>query len=363
MTTKLPYDESFKLGKGFNSVKGIALGTIFLPGIEYSDAESGAKGQEVIFNMHRIEDYEQLYKELGVSVEASGRYGLFAASAKFNFAQESNFNSYSVFYLLSVRVRNAVKHINNYQLNPEVIRLLEDGKTEQFRKGYGDSYIESFITGGEFFALYEFICTDETTKSQISAELDAKYGAAMLTGVEINAKFTSIVTSATQKRQLKLTTHQAGGVGVNVVTTPEEMLARAKEFPSIVQGDKGVAYEVIIQSYETLPLPDGPNYIDIENKKYVLDNYAKDIIKYRQKLAELDYIMQQPEEFEFEDKTHIETVVKQRVAVGNIIKSYTAHASKCADSITDCEVFTPAEEDLSALNFCHFLRGKKRLIL
>jgi hypothetical protein len=134
-----------------------------------------------------------------------------------------------------------------------------------------------------------------------------------------------------------------------VVTSPEEMLERAKDFPNSVKGDQGVAYEVIFQSYETLPLPEGPNYIELENKKFVLDSYAKDIVKWRQKLAEIDYIIDQPEEFEFEDDAHMVAVVDQRKALANIIRDCTIHASNCADSVSKCEVFSPSPEDQKVL--------------
>lgn len=360
MKNIIPYNPTFELGKGFNSLKGDALGTIFQSDFGFSDTQ-GAEGQEVHFKMSRIEDVEQLYETLGISINSSGRYGLFAASAKFDFAQNSSFNSYSVFYLLSVKVKNAVKHIKNPQINPVVGQWLTDGKTDKFIRGFGDSYIEAIITGGEFFAIYEFVCTDESSKTQIGAQLEAEYGSAMFTGVEVSAKFNSTVSSASKKSQLKLTTYQSGGVGHRVVTNPEEMIERAKEFPSIVKGNMGVAYEVIFQSYETLPLPEGPNYIELENKKHVLDSYAKDIIKWRQKLAELDYIIEQPEEFEFEDDKHMETVVDQRTALTNIIKACTLHASNCADSISKCDVFSPSPDDLKALTSRKLPSRKKTL--
>jgi hypothetical protein len=360
MKNIIPYNPSFELGKGFNSLKGEALGTIFQSDLVYSDPR-GFEGQKVDFKMSRIEDVETLYEELGISIESSGRYGLFSASAKFNFAQSSNFNSYSVFYLLSVKVENAVKHIKKYELNPTVAQWLTDGKTEKFLRGFGDSYISGMITGGEFFAVYEFVCTDESSKTQIGAQLEAEYGSAMFTGVEVSAKFNSTVSSASKKSQLKLTTYQSGGVGQRVVTNPEEMIARAKEFPNIVKGDQGVAYAAILQSYETLPLPEGPNYVELENKTHVLDSYAKDIIKWRQKLVELDYIIEQPEEFDFEDEKHMEAIVDQRTALANIIKACTLHASNCADSISKCDVFNPSPDDLKMLTSRKLPSRKKTL--
>lgn len=362
MDQLIPYNNTLELGKGFNSVKGKALGTIFQPDFELYDS-IGAHGQEVQFSMKRIEEAEQLYEELGISVDVSGRYGLFSGDNKFKFASSSNFNSYSLFYLLSVKVTNAVKRIKKYHFVPEVMEMLKNGETERFRKGFGDAYIEAISTGGEFFALYEFYCSDENSKTQISNHLQAEYGSSLLAGVEVNVDIQSVVTSAIQKSQLRLTLYQSGGVGIEIPSNPEELMKRARNFPSIVMGDNGVMYGALYQSYETLPLPAGPNYVALENKKFVLDSYAKDMVKWRQTLAELDYIIDKPEEFEIDPESdeQMTAIIEQRTAVASIINDYTGHAIRCADSVAECEVFNPKSEDFAKIDKRKIPARKKSL--
>lgn len=348
MSNIIPYDSSLDIGKGYNSVKGKTLGSIFLPDIELS-GPTGATGQDVKFRLVRLEEREQLYEELGISVDAGFRYCLFNARNKFAFAEQSSYSAYSLFFLLSVRVTNAVKHIKRYALNPDVVKLLKEGELDMFRRGYGDSYIESITTGGEFFALFEFTCTDATSKTAISNELDAEVKGFGVGG-DINVKFMKSVERAMSKTEVKATVYQTGGVGEKVPSSPLEMLERATNFPSIVMGDKGVIYEALFQSYETLPLPKGPNYVALENKKYVLDTYAKDIVKWRSALTDLDYIIEKPMEFEISPEASMDQVRAQRIATGNIINAYTEHAIRCADSIDDCATFVPPKEDLEKID-------------
>lgn len=344
MKNIIPYNETLDLAKGFNSLTGMSKGKIFTS-FDFTET-TAAQGQEVDFRMDQIESIESLYESMGISVEAEGRYGLFSASAKFDLAQESNFNSHSVFILLKARVKNAVKRIQNYTINPEIIQLYKDGKTERLQRGFGDSYIEGIITGGEFFALYELICTDQKSKDDISAELRTSAGG-ILASVDVTAKFNSLVTAASSKQNLKIILYQSGGKGLQIATSPDEIVNRAKAFPDLVKDNLGVPYEVIYSSYETLPLPEGPNYVDIENKKFVLDSYSKDIVQLRTKFNDLKYILLNPEEFEFDghdlEEKEITDLSDVLNALGENINDYTRHARECAESPLKCETFVPTK--------------------
>ncbi len=350
----IPFNNTYELGKGLSSLTGEAKGSIFT-GYELEE-NVAATGQKVEASLIKIESSEKLYESLNIDVELSASYGLFSADAKFGFASDSNINSHSIYYLYKVRVQNAVKRIKKLQFDPFAIQLLNDGKTEIFSRKYGDSFIEGIITGGEFFALYELKCQDESSKQKISAELDASYGAFGMGG-DLNVKFSSAVEKASKKSTLSINIFQTGGKGNAVVFNPNEIAERAKNFPSIVQGDAGVAYEIIRASYETLPLPDGPNFIEIENRKEALNAYAKDIIDLRKKQNDLKYILLNPWEFEYTGRTdnevNAEDINKISDCLQNIqlhIRAYTKHASVCADSSALCEQFVyKVNYDLSEL--------------
>lgn len=347
----LPYNVTYELGVGINKLTGEAGGSIFSD-FQYHDSFAG-RGQSVFFNLQKVESTEHLNEMLGISVETSGRLGLFSAAGKFKFSKESNYNSNSLFILLSVVVQNAAKHIGtHYTLNEQVMQVLKDGKSDRFKRGFGDSFIEGVVTGGEFYVLYEFYTMDKNSKSLIDTQMSGSYGA-VLADFEADVEVKSEIQKAYSEKNLKITSYCTGGKGIEVQHTPEGIMKIVKDFPKLVDGDFGKPFQVLIKSYETLILPEEPNYIDIENKIYVLNSYAKDIVSYRQKVSEIKYILNNPDEFISSDPENMDKSVlsekeidQLNIQLGNIIDNmneYRQEASKCANSISECKAFKPSK--------------------
>lgn len=356
MDNLIPYNDTYDLGKGLNTLRGSAKGSIFSD-IVVEEMSSGT-GQTVGFSLDRIESSEKLYRSLGISVDTSGRYGLFSASGKFQFAEQSEYNSHSIFFMLRVSVKNAVKRIKRHTVKPEVLQMLTNGETEQFRRAFGDSYIEGIVTGGEFIALYELTFVDQSSKQSMSAALDASYGG-LGAGFDIAARFTHDVSNASKSSNLKVRVFQSGGKGLRIVSDPEEILDRAKQFPELVKDAGGVPYEVITASYETLALPKGPSFVEIDNKRSLLDAYCKEIVDLRRRLSDYKYVMFNPEEFELDLKDAAALAQIQDLAkrLGDLIARYTDHARKCADGTGACEPFT----ELAGFNLSTLPRRKNVL--
>jgi hypothetical protein len=75
-------------------------------------------------------------ESMGLSVEASGRYGLFSAEGKFELANQSSFNSQSTFVVANSRVKNAFEQVKRAALLPEAKPLkanLEKGNAGRQR--------------------------------------------------------------------------------------------------------------------------------------------------------------------------------------------------------------------------------------
>ena len=62
---------------------------------------------------------------------------------------------------------------------------------EEFRQIFGDVYIDSIISGGEFFGLFIFHTHDESSRTEVSADLDVSIGN-FLAGGQITASFQAI---------------------------------------------------------------------------------------------------------------------------------------------------------------------------
>ncbi len=348
----IPYNDSFALGKGYNSLNGKTLGSIFSV-TPQTEQIAAARGQGVSFEFSVIKTAEQLYESLGVSVEVEGNVGpFFSMEGKFDFASKSSFNSQSVFYLLRVSVKNAAYHINQSSVsyNPAVLQLLKDGEAERFRRGFGDAYIEGIITGGEFFTLYEFVCSDATSHTEVKAALEISAGT-FVSGVDMKASFQNTIDKVSKKSSLKIKTYMQGGIGVVLSNDINRIIDTAQNFPATVQGEGSVPYQVITASYETLPLPQGPNFVMLETQRYELVQYAKTIMEFRTKRNDLEYICMNPAEYYFEkdeagrykpigqeDLAGLQQLLQQTAAY---MSALTKHTVRCADNPASAGPFVP----------------------
>lgn len=276
----LPYKGTCERGAGISMLAGASPG-IISPDFKFHDTLAG-KRQEVLFRIQRVESSGHLSKMLGISGESSGWPGLFSGGSKFKSAEHGQCNSNSLFILLRVIVKNAARHIRtNYTLNDRMVQPLKDGKTGQFKKSFGDSYIEDMITGGEFYPLYEFFKMGSKSQTRIDARMYASYEAE-LAKVDLNSE----IHSAYPEKNLKITTYYTGGNDLETNNVPEGIINTVRNFPKSVDGDNGKPFQVRVKNYDGLALPGGPNYVDIEHKIYVPNSYQKDIINYRQNVSD-----------------------------------------------------------------------------
>ena len=363
MSKIIPYDHTLTLGRGYNTLNGETVGSVFLnPQWEESLA---ANGQEVDFFMKRIDSSESMHESLEISVGVDGNYGpFFSMEGNFQNSAASSYNSHSIFYLVRIKVRNASRHMTtaSMEVRPEVIQLLKDGETPRFSEFAGDSFVSGLITGGEFYALYEIVTTDKTHNAQTKGSLEMSIGT-FVAGVDIKVSFATALQEISKTCTVNLTIHQLGGKG-NTAKPPEnidEIKNRAKEFPTIVEGDGAIMYNVILDSYKSLLLPKGPNYVELENKKAMLAEYAKDIMEARQNLSDLKYIINHPNEFykkgadgkQIEFTSNPESIGKlnsQIDAMNDYIKEYFTIAKNIANSPGAVDrIFPKSKPDLADL--------------
>ena len=140
-------------GLGFNSLTGKIRGDALVPG--QAKEIKGVEGQTIRYYLSKVESVEELHTQLGLSAEVNAQFGLFGASAKFDFAQTSTFNSYSVFMVARVEVINAFRQLDGPRLDPPAEALLKPGgDRDRFAEQFGDSFIIGMQTGGEFCAVW-----------------------------------------------------------------------------------------------------------------------------------------------------------------------------------------------------------------
>src|SRR5690349_20563817 len=161
------------IGDGIDALSGEVRSSV-VTATEFEDITGqGGAAQEVLFQLERVQSFEELQESLGLSIDASASFGLFGGSEKFRLQEESRFNRFSLHMKVHVRVINAERRMKNPQLLPEARDLLATGNTKRFRERFGDLFVRGLRTGGEFFALMEIQTANDSEVEAISNEAEA----------------------------------------------------------------------------------------------------------------------------------------------------------------------------------------------
>src|SRR5215831_1766267 len=290
-------------------------------------------GQTLTFICKKTESIEELHEGLGLTVDGSAAYGVFGGSEKFNLDKQSSFNHYSVFVFVHIDVRNPDQHLLGEQLVKPAADLLSAGKFDRFREEFGDLYIKGIVTGGEYWAVVAVETTDSTDQRDISNKLSGA-GFFGVGGAELATTFSENFLKVTGTRSLDIVSFQAGGAGKGAKqeVTGGEVIAKAQNFASEVLQDS-VAYQVELQDYTSLDIPNPPNTVDLQNAKDVMQQYGGNRATLINFLNDIAYIRNHPDQFE-EFNTSDLNAIEQQVA--DALNTITNAASACLNDVHKC---------------------------
>jgi hypothetical protein len=326
------FEDSMDYGVGYDSLSGVVRGYC----VQRTPAEEleGGKGQTVFFRHYLVKSSSELAKHLELSASASINAKWFSeASAKARFLTVSKINQYSVYLLVQVVVTNSRQLMRDVNLTTDARNLLEKRGELAFRERSGDEFVVGFITGGEYLALLEVESKTEEQKREISALINAK--AQMWNIGDTKAEFKKSMSELESRYSVNIKVYQAGGRGNKIPATVEEMVERAVNFPQLVQGNDAKPYQAIFSDYKTLDLPEQANLIDITHQKDVLINLWKWRLKYLETLSNIEYILQNSQQFEAFSYEHLDAKANE---IRNLIDEITQSASNCASNITACKL-------------------------
>jgi hypothetical protein len=240
---------------------------------------------------------EDLYGKLGISVEASGRYGVFNASGKMQYANESKFNAQATFLVARCKVTNAFTQFKKAQLTPPALALLQNNPA-LFRNRYGDGFVRGMVTGGEYCAIISVLSESQEEQASVAASIKASYNSGV-TRASGEVGIEGATKSKMSKSQINITTRQRGGVGKEQSFTSDVdlVMKRLKEFPTQVEGDNAVPYDVQIVSYETLDLPETTHpAIGLEQME-ALEDFSRLHLKLLSQQSTIELLQRQPNYF------------------------------------------------------------------
>lgn len=335
ISMEIPHCDGMTYGRGIDSLTGRNRGMA----LQAADAQSvpGAGGQKVRYYLNKTESVRELEKSLGLHAEVNAQFGLFGASAKFDFAESSAFNSYSVFLVARVEVENAFQQIIDPNLDAAATKLLEQGNVDRFREQFGDAFVAGLKTGGEFCAVLELRTESTTDQRELSAKLSGSYALAASGEVA----FTERMREATSNRFLKVSMYQAGGNETSVTSSVDEILARVKDYAAAVEVEP-VPYAALLLDYGTLDLPSGPNVVEVETARTVLVQFARQRTTLLALLNDVTYVRENQEQFVAPDMTALNDLA---AVIADKLNTLTDNASVAVSdpaSATYVDVGIPA---------------------
>jgi hypothetical protein len=235
-----------------------------------------------------VESNQELAKALDVSLTASLGIPGIGLSAKGKFISETNFSQHSLYFVVRITVTNTTKILNQPEVLPAAMRLLEYNGVDHFCRSYGQEFISGLVMGGEYFACLEIAATQNQDRKTIMAEIgvDIPIFNAMGGGKVSGSKRWEELN---KKYAVNLISYQAGGSGMNFPQSFEEVNNEIKNFLATVN-DNSVPYAAILSDYDSLGIPDLYMSIsgDIELRKSRLEQLSERRLQYLQQLAAIE---------------------------------------------------------------------------
>jgi hypothetical protein len=322
------FQAGMDFGAGVNDVTG-EVRNIVVTGD--GPVEVAGSGQDVEFELTKVELYQDLLDSMQLSIGAEGSYGLFGGSEKFSFAEGRKFTSYSVFMLVHARILNPLNQLRNERLDPTLVPLITNN-LDRFVERCGHLYVKGIQTGGEYFAVVEIITKDEENRKEISNRVDAG-GVVGAGGFDLAVQFGNLMSSISQTNSLRILSKRIGGPD-RIDTSVAQILDTVQSFPATVR-QSGSACKVLLQDYKALDLPTPPNFVDLLNRKEVLQEVLDLRTPLTQRLNEVDFILTNPDQFESPAEGVDLNQLRNQLATA--IRALTDRASQCINDITKCQ--------------------------
>lgn len=281
---RTPFDDH-RIGQGFNIDSRERVGTCLT--VTDVSEDPNADGQRVTTSFQSVTTQDSLMEALGISASVDARYGLFSGDAKLNFAQSHAVNSFSSFVAGRCEVHNATRHGHGFALTDAARALLTDPK--QFRSAFGDMFVRSLKTGGEFYVVARITSASEAHQGKVSASLHAEYNG-LVAGGTFKAAFETAMSETSSRTEVMVVMSQAGGIGSQAsFTGPDatKILERLSQFPESVR-QHPVGYEAELATYDTIPIPIATPE-EIENREIVLADCLTQKMRFLKALSDLRF--------------------------------------------------------------------------
>lgn len=326
-TLIIPFNDQ-RIGQGFNFDTRENVGTALSAATITEDPL--VNGQIVRTSFLSVTTQESLMDSLGISASADARYGLFSGGAKFSFSERHAVNSFSSFIAGRCEVQNAVRRGDGWKLTPGAEALVTAGNKDDFKIAFGDMFVKSIKTGGEFYIVARITSVSEEHQSQMAASLHGEYNG-LVTSVSFKAAFEKAMTETKNRTEVTVFMSQAGGIGNQIsFTGPDatKILERLSQFPQSVR-EHPVGYDVELATYDTIPiqvlLPE-----EREDRNIVLADCLAQKMGLLKALSDLQFLLGPTANAFFEDLPAPDELAKIQGQYRATLNALMAHAINVA---------------------------------
>jgi hypothetical protein len=279
-------------GRGYDRFKDSERSTAL--SLADSDVVYDGQAQDVLFDMKRVTSSHDLEKFLEINAAASySGFGV-SADAKASWASRQRINSFRVYLATKCKVINAKTRLVRTVLREDLVARLKSGDLtlRGFYNTYGDQFIATVLTGGEFIVLYEFNTTTAEEQQKLSVALEGSYG-----GFQASGSFSSKLESLTSNISVSATVHINGGADAVPEIKPETLLKAVREFPNKVNPHKEGGWPAVIgwstaDYYRAEGFP-AETDLPFDTNYRILLTLAEKVATVQVRLRDIEYIREQ----------------------------------------------------------------------
>lgn len=320
--------------------------------VDFDGLEPTGASQEATYSIRLVENHAQLVSHLGVSAGAQVKAAMpdanTQASKKTKFALGTTFsvNRYSVYLLVSARIRNETTHLKNTRMKATATQRVAQG-VPQFRQQCGDSFLTGFSTGGEYQAVIEIKSESEEATAGLKSRYSSQVGdPGRNEGVTTHVGLDAGLRALASGRDVRIWTYQRGGVGeaeVGLVTSLDDMMTRLRRLADTVkQGNNPRPLTATFTDYLTLGANLPGTYVQqLSAAKDVIKELAAAQASLLDLQANLDFIMIQPHAFVGVDAAKLAQIRDTKQGIESRIKKIHEAGRACSLDLATCK--KPAE--------------------
>jgi hypothetical protein len=163
--------------------------------------------------LRSIKSREDLFRELGVSVELAAHAFFASGKANVSYFDQMDFFEDGLSWAVIGKVNYGRVGLKNVELLPKFQKMLDDSKYDDFAAACGTHYLAEETRGATVFAVYTLHNLSQVQKTKIESLLQA--GASLpFAGASIESEFRNVVKEASRSSQVDFRTFALGGAGL-----------------------------------------------------------------------------------------------------------------------------------------------------